>query len=498
MKKTVFLTAALLLCTATGFAYENPAAGYSVKDNAPLLKLESQKMYAFTDLPANSIAKLGDAQQGSMHIINYFSADEMSKSLEVNFSTAYFDAEYEKLALMQRSQIDMRTVPTPLLDRDKYGSAEEGRGNLLLQKELIKKELLNAKPRLRIDKIGKYKVITESYTLKQDDSLVSLDTSLLSANDKLYMLSTITTDKAYYAADKEAEANDEKVEKQAPAMPPATAQNEAQNEEKALPKLEQVPWQSLPEELRTSLWQKHVQLLKSFKATPICNCLPVVRYQDQVSRKAVLLPQDWFYGQLNLQEKEGSFCVTMAASLDNMRQIAAEMDYLGILELAAKKEQNPAKVVLEAPSATVLPEAELSAEAQSKVMEESRKALTHFDAMLMSASFAIKDKELNDFILGTTENQLAAQVMLEETLAGLKRSDSEYFRLNDYKYELDFNELREKATINANVTLLQDFVYDNLVTITMKGSSGTALWYLHKPDFEANQELTKSIEQWQF
>ena len=104
---------------------------------------------------------------GSVRIVNYYDTAEMSQILGVPYNDAYFAAEYDKLALLQRSKLDLRTVPSPLLDLKKYALAE-GKENLFLQEDLIKQQLGNFEPVLRLDKRGNYKLITQSYLYKQD------------------------------------------------------------------------------------------------------------------------------------------------------------------------------------------------------------------------------------------------------------------------------------------------------------------------------------------
>ena len=132
MKKSAILAAVLVLAASNAYAYENSYAGYSVKDGDPYVRMEMNKLYAFSSAQSSDIAKIMqetsketkkqdkdkslnflDKYQG-INSVNYYTAAEMKDIIGTDFSTAYFDAEYEKLALLERSQLNLNTVPTPL------------------------------------------------------------------------------------------------------------------------------------------------------------------------------------------------------------------------------------------------------------------------------------------------------------------------------------------------------------------------------------------------
>ena len=71
MKKSALLAACLVLCTANAWAYENSAAGFSVKDGQPFYKMESTKLYAFSSFSTDEFNKLSDKRECSVHIVNY-------------------------------------------------------------------------------------------------------------------------------------------------------------------------------------------------------------------------------------------------------------------------------------------------------------------------------------------------------------------------------------------------------------------------------------------
>ena len=208
MKKITALAAALVLCAAHASAYENSYAGYSVKDGQPYYKLEAKKVYAYTNISSKKVYQNEeDLKNTAVNIVNYYTAEDMEQILGEKFSTAYFDAEYEKLALLERSQLNPKTVPAPLLELDKYAE-HDSNGNLTIQSKVLKEKLEKLTPLIKTGKIAGKKAITISYLYKQSDVLVKIDTSLVSANDRLYLLSTVNTDQDLYAPKKDEKSAD--------------------------------------------------------------------------------------------------------------------------------------------------------------------------------------------------------------------------------------------------------------------------------------------------
>ena len=153
MKKSAALAAALLVFASSAYAYENSYAGYSIKDGDPYVRAETNKVYAYSSAQSSDVAKmLKEAEKNTkkktadtsfldkyqgMNAVNYYTAAEMKEILGEDFSSSYFDAEYEKLALLERSQLNLKTVPTPLLDMEKY-NAFENKGNIVMQNQVWK------------------------------------------------------------------------------------------------------------------------------------------------------------------------------------------------------------------------------------------------------------------------------------------------------------------------------------------------------------------------
>lgn len=509
MKKTTALCAALcLLAASTALAYENPNAGYSVKDKNSFYKLESSKNYAFSDVSSKKVKNLDNEKQFSVHIVNYYTAEEMSERLGEAFSTAYFEREYEKLALLQRSQLDMRTVPSPLLDLEKYNSS----GMLPVKAawpEAFYQQFNKLKPTLRIDTLGGRKIITLSYLYKQQANLVAYDLSFVSANDRLYLLSTynMETNTPEYEADKSGNTADTA---EAAAVPESIETNDntsilslpekavdPKNIKEAIEKLmqlEQIDPTSLDKKKINGLWNTHKKFLNEFKTMqPIAAQRPL-RYTDTIAKKTVTLPQDWFYGQMQMEEKEADICLTFAGSMTTMQKIAKDIDYMGLML------GMPAL-----PNADCAPNSGYS-EGRNKelFLKEIRKALTSFDAMLMTLGVKVREKGIGTAIAENTNalTALEADNLLREGLERIKRMSNDKLALTDYDYQFDFAEEKLNANITADVQVIREFTLKNLLRFGCQANGkdqadAYALLFISKPEF-SNETLQNSIDEWQF
>ncbi|MGM9582424.1 MAG: hypothetical protein ACI3WU_01725 [Phascolarctobacterium sp.] len=474
MKKSALLAAALIVSASTAWAYDNPAAGFSVKDKQPFYKMESTKLYAFSSFGVDELAKIEKKDRGSIHIVNSYSKADMSKILGTAYNDAYFTAEFEKLALLERSQLDLRTVPSPLLDIKKYALAN-GTSSVLLQDDFLKQQLGNIKPILRIDKIGQHKVITQTYLYKQDTTLNELDISFIGANDNLYLLTSITTDSKYYPELAKAKEDAAKDNKKGKADKEQKIQNSASKGKANVPLAEAVKPDTLPQELRSQMWKEHLQLLKGFKAYAPQKAKASLQYIDTYKGKTVALPQNWIYGQLRFKEKEAKGCLTMAAPLANLRKVFAKMDYAGLYKHLDSQTM----------------ESEFAA-------TEGKKVLHNFDALLMTLSYQTKDKDFVAMAESALASKLGADMLLAETLNSLKKGRFDIFTLESFDYKLNFSPSKAGAVITARTKWLNEFTYENLLELDLTKNAGSALLYAHKPDIATATELEKSMREWQF
>lgn len=500
MKKITALAAALVLCAAHASAYENSYAGYSVKDGQPYYKLEAKKVYAYTNISSKKVYQdEEDLKNTAVNIVNYYTAEDMEQILGEKFSTAYFDAEYEKLALLGRSQLSLQTVPTPLLELAKYAE-HDSNGNVTIQSKVLKEKLDQLTPVIKVGKIAGKKAITISYIYKQSDVLFKIDTSMVSANDRLYLLSTVNSDQDVYAPKKDEKAADADTdvdiddiedidtdeagsEDKAAKTKPQDAASIKEAVEKAL-EVENVFVRDVPAETMQRFDKAHTDLLKGFKAFAPISTPKAISFTDAAAGKSVQLPDDWFYGQLNLKYKDkGTFYLTLASSMKEMQEVAANTDYDSIYSVLAIPQADP--------------------EYQKKVTElyssGARNVLQHWNHLLLTASVDnITDAEIKELLSTPVANRLAVESFISEGLQRMKGFSNDYFALKDYKTNFDFTQEKALIDISADTDLLKDFAYNNKILLSCNQKAATAMLFIKKTDVETEKSLEQQVNEWHF
>lgn len=492
MKKITALAAVLVLCAAHASAYENSYAGYSVKDGQPYYKLEAKKVYAYTNISSKKVYQNEeDLKNTAVNIVNYYTAEDMEQILGEKFSTAYFDAEYEKLALLERSQLNPKTVPAPLLELDKYAE-HDSNGNLTIQSKVLKEKLEKLTPLIKTRKIADKKAITISYLYKQGDVLVKIDTSLVSANDRLYLLSTVNTDQDLYApkkdkksadADADIDETDTDEENEEAKTEPKNAASVKEEMEKAL-EVENVFVRDVPAETMQRFDKAHTDLLKGFKAFAPTSTPKAISFTDTAVGKSVQLPDDWFYGQLNLRYKDkGTFYLTTASSMKQMQDVAANTDYDNIYSVFAIPASDP--------------------EYQQKFMDlytsGMRNVLEHWNHLLVTVSVDnINDAEAKELLATPVANKLAVESFINDGLQRLKGFGNDYFALKDYKTNYDFTKEKALIGINADTQFLKDFAYNNKILLSCNQKAATAMLFIKKTDVETEKSLEQQVNEWHF
>lgn len=491
MNKSAILAAMLILASSSAYAYENSYAGYSVKDGQPYYKLEAKKVYAYTNISSKkAYQNEEDLKNTAVNIVNYYTAEDMEQILGEKFSTAYFDAEYEKLALLERSQLNPKTVPAPLLELEKYAE-HDSNGNVTIQSKVLKEKLDQLTPVIKVGKIAGKKAITVSYIYKQSDVLFKIDTSMLSANDRLYLLSTVNTDQDLYAPkkdEKDADIDDidideESDENDEAKTEPKSAASAKGKMEKAL-EVENVFVRDVPAETMQRFDKAHTDLLKGFKAFAPTSTPKAISFTDAAAGKSVQLPDDWFYGQLNLKYKDkGTFYLTLASSMKEMQEVAANTDYDSIYSVLAIPQADP--------------------EYQKKVTElyssGARNVLEHWNHLLITASVDnITDAEIKELLSTPVANRLAVESFISEGLQRMKGFSNEYFALKDYKTNFDFTQEKALIGINADTDLLKDFAYNNKILLSCNQKAATAMLFIKKTDAETEKALEQQVNEWHF
>ena len=243
MKKSALICALLLAFCSTSYANDNTTTNLETA----FVKSVETSISNNTSSEVNATLPSEKVQQ-----ICVISNENASKSCGEKFSTTFFNEQYEKLALLKRCELSLKTVPLAIWNLDKYVE----QGIKLPYAELGINKLEDVKSFLSVDKIGKYKVITVCHLFKQNKKLYALNTSLVSVNDNLYAVSTYdVNDKAFAPKD------DAKIDE----VPPIIKRMQEKEEAKVV----NVNLGDLDAEVKTAIWDEHSKFVKKFKPTNI-------------------------------------------------------------------------------------------------------------------------------------------------------------------------------------------------------------------------------------
>lgn len=503
MKKSAILAAVLVLATSSAFAYENSYAGYSVKDGDPFFKGGSQRTYVYTNMDSKFIQNSRTAKksgQAAVNIVKFYNADEMEKVVGEKFSTTYFDAEYNKLALLKRSELNLKTVPTPLLDEERYQAIESiAASDLDLDKNFFKNALEKVKPVYSIGKIGKYNAITKSYLYKQDNELVSAKESLLSVNDKLYSLSSVYVDSEIFAPKKEEKAVSDAADMK------TTSKKEVLD-------IEAVEESTLSAKTISTLNKAHEALIKSFKTfTPQGEQSPV-SYTDPSAGKNMVLPDDWFYSQFNLQlNKRSNVTITMSASLPEVLKVVEHTDYDKLLQAraedakATKSDQTDADTFmvgtvndpLLAGAVLGMPHVKLA----HAYTTEIKNTMPYWNSSLVTVSFKDDGSSgLGEALAEPMTTKLAVDSFLRDGLKRLKdfSANDDFISLTDYAYTLDCDKEKIVANLDLKQKFFQEYPMHSKIYVGANANTAVMTFFLKKADYTPESLLEKQLMEWQF
>ena len=243
MKKTAVICSLLLAFAGTVLANDNTSS--NLHDNN-----------------INSVV-VSDSDNASSNFQQAFPSEKVQESFTITtenatkicgekFSTNFFNEQYEKLALLKRCELSLKTVPLAIWNLDKYVE----QGVKLPFAELGINKLEDVKSFLSVDKIGKYKVITVCHLFKQNKKLYALNTSLVSVNDNLYAVSTYDVNDKAFAPKEDAKLDE---------VPPIIKRMQEKEEAKVV----NVVPADLDAEVKTAIWDEHTKFVKKFKPSKI-------------------------------------------------------------------------------------------------------------------------------------------------------------------------------------------------------------------------------------
>ncbi|WP_293735466.1 hypothetical protein [uncultured Phascolarctobacterium sp.] len=464
--------------------------------------METNKFYAFSSAQSSDIAKIMketaketkkqdknknlnflDKYQG-INSVNYYTTAEMKNIIGTDFSTAYFDAEYEKLALLERSQLNLNTVPTPLLEMDKYNLLEN-KGNIIVQQQLLREKFATLTPTIKLEKIGGKKAITLKYLYKQMNRLMNVDVSLMSANDRLYILTNINQDSSLYA--KKAEKTDKKQD---------TAKDGEVKDKVSIKDilkqalaLENVNAADVPDSVMSKFNEHHVKLVKAFSVSQPTKEARRLTFTDTTRDKTIVLPDDWYYAQTKYQLGEKiNAVITGAGSVPEMKQAANAILF------------NTVADNFDAMGSDAKPEEKRAAfdKTKNKYLEEYSKAIKYLNSTFITTSFQFKDDSWKEFLANPESNKATVDVMLRDGLKRLKGFSNEYFALHDYSYKLDFTKEKANVVIDADFMGLKDYNFSSKLFFGCHKDTASLMVFVRKADFTPDAKLIEQINQWEF
>lgn len=430
IKSAAIALTLLSLSTWPVYAYTDHTAGYSINDRQPEAIIKSNNLYAFADKNENSIA------------VHTFTADEVEQLTGIKFSTAVFQEEYGKLALLQRSQLSLKTLPIPLLDLSKYQQAED---KIFLGANNTEKE-----PEIRIDKFNKQPAITLCYTDIKDEPTTYV--SFLSANDKLYIMSFTANE----------------------IQPPIDDSKE--------PASDQALWQQ---------YLRSAKTFKTFKPAAGCNSLS---YYDGITKKMTNLPADWVYLQANFKDQYNQGCLTASVPLTTMRSLVKIIQQDLKLNTVGEIKKS---------TETILPSADMAELTSEKILrqreEASREIASVLDEALITTSLKVKDENWQELFMQPDAAQLEVTMMMEYALQRLKNFNNEYFAINKYTYGANFNKDSASMQINSDISLYQKYNFDTAAKIYCTPKNQVSLLlYLKKQASQATLNMAELQKNWQF
>lgn len=236
MKKTAVICSLLLTFAGTAFTNDNIPANLDNNNKNSIAASVSDN----TSSNSEQAFPYEKVQQTCT-----ITAEEASKVCGEKFSTTYFNEQYEKLALLKRCELSLKTVPLAIWNLDKYVE----QGIKLPYSELGINELTDVKSFLAVDKLGKYKVITVSHLFKQNKKLYALNTSLVSVADNLYAVSTYDVNDKIFAPKEDAKLEEV----------PLIIKRMQEKEEA---KIVNVVPAELDPEVRKAIWEEHSKFVK--------------------------------------------------------------------------------------------------------------------------------------------------------------------------------------------------------------------------------------------
>lgn len=487
MKKLALALACCLSCAAPALAYENAAAGYAVRDGNAFYKMEGSNFFCFA--PEDFSERAG----GSVHSVAVFSAAEASQILGVAYSDAYFADEFAKLALLERAELDLRTLPSPLLAQNFLRSTP------LLHNGLGEKAA-DIESHAHTLKIGKKNFISQTYFFRQNSAmpqLLAVDVSFLAANEKLYALTTVTTDGDYY---------EESKQKNNRLRPRAQASKSALLTEARGEPFSTLRYRDVPLAKRDEYRAQHEKFLRGVKIfTPVDEDAKKIFYFSD-AEQGIILPRDWLRAELKFKEDNLQGSLTLAAPAQNMQKLWQRLNKAELPAALAKEQDQAApaadknerdnKNINEDENNTL---AQLAGVAEiASAEKESAALLAECGALLAKLQWRTRERDYREFFQQVVADSAFTESILAEGLRKIQASPDKFFALSSYEYKFSATEEAAQFATDAKLVLNEKNNFDADLRIALTRATGSAFLFAHREDFALSEEFSRSVRAWQF
>lgn len=442
MKKIALLTAAMLLSASSALAFTNEAAGYTINNKNPELVMQNAQMYAYAGLATTDL-----------HLVIHFDTREMSGLVGKKFTTAYFDKSCNDLMVMKGAKAEGSLANLPVFDFANYGKLSANSSAVLesaTKLQLAKTVLNNA----TLTKVAGKKAVTIPNYFKDGKDFYANYITLVSANDKMYMLVT--------GLKKANDANTQTKDALSKDVPQIT-------------NLQGIDASQIAPEALAAMNANHNKFVKAFKFME--TAVPQkasIKFTDALAKRTVELPSDWCYAQFNYKNGPKPAAVTVSMPSNTFNDLGKKL-----------QEKN----LLTAPG---MDNTKLMLQMGDMVLGELK------DVVVTGSYSTGGDKEIANMLANPGATQLQLEMFLKQGLSHLKRIGNQSVKLNDYKYKINIDKNVGTVTILADVTAMGKHNFLNRLKLTGNPQTILAAWQLHNKAAEINKNAAAIYEAWNF
>ncbi len=457
MRKFLASAAALSIIGNYGYAFENDYAGFTLKDYENSHVFQTKNAYGYIINEDLSLRKLADKKILSSHLIVYYEPQEFEEITKEKFSTQYFDEQYEKLALLERSGLNITMFDIGIL---KFLEHDSDTKNMLFLKKLLKnsEDGASLESKINIGKHGKYKTVTTSYRYRKHNDLNALDITMLSFNNKLFLLHSFYTEQDFFASEDDTDTS---------------ILNRNSH------KISNVDAQDIDDETRNKIDEAHNNFVKTLKQIKPTAEKQQLYFYDKNLKKNIQLPQDWFYTQLKINEKEASGHVTLAANIAKAWQ---EPYVTRVYELYSKDNKNNG----------------LHTEMKNddKIDSHAKFVLDVLDSAVLIVSF--KSDEAASILDEALVKKSRTELLLKEAMENMKNSDSERFSLKNYDLSVNASEKKFILKVNSQISFYKNYDYDLKSNFFINDKYGSIFMYMNRKNGEIDPAINKLLTEYNF